>query len=108
MFIEDVSVFEQVHLTIRDVKIKDTEGKTFVYNISYHYSQEILKKQKIKAVGATSDQHQIKMLTAGRIQYGLINTTTGILTINKDLEFKIKIVGHLSGDAFYQAFSDNI
>lgn len=65
----------------------------------------ILKKQKIKAVGATSDQHQLKMLMAGGIQYALINTTSGILTINKDISFKIKIVGHLSDDAFYQAFS---
>jgi hypothetical protein len=41
-------------------------------------------------------------------QYALINTTSDILTINKDPAFKIKIVGHLSDDAFYQAFSDNI
>jgi ABC-type amino acid transport substrate-binding protein len=66
LFIEGVSVFAQVNSTIRDVKIKDTEGKTFAYTIGYPYSQEILKKQKIKAVGAISDQHQIKMLTAGR------------------------------------------
>ena len=47
------------------------------------------------------------MLAAGRIQYALINTRPGTLIINKDpaLKGRVKIVGHLSDDAFYIAFS---
>ena len=83
------------------------EGKTVAYTVGYTYSPEILQNKKIKAYGAMSDQHQLNMLAAGRIQYALINTTPGTLTINKDpaLKGKVKIVGHLSDDAFYIAFS---
>ncbi len=107
LFVEGVSVFASANSTLNDVKIKDMEGKTVAYTIGYTYSPEILQNKKIKAFGANSDQHQLNMLAAGRIQYALINTTPGTLTINKDpaLRGKIKIVGHLSDDAFYLAFS---
>ena len=107
LFKEGVSVFAQANSTANDVKIKDMEGKTVAYTIGYTYSPEILQNKKIKAFGAISDQHQLNMLAAGRIQYALINTTPGTLTINKDaaLRGKVKIVGHLSDDAFYIAFS---
>jgi hypothetical protein len=57
LFIEGVSVFAQVHLTIRDVKIKDTEGKTFAYTIGYPIHKRFRKNKKSKLLAP----HQISI-----------------------------------------------
>ncbi len=90
-------------------KIEDMEGKMVGYTIGYTYSPEILQNKKIKMFGVTSDHNQLNMLVNGRIQYALINTTPGIMIVNQDpkLSGKVKLVGRLSDDNFWIAFSKN-
>lgn len=107
MFTEGLSVFARSSSQDQHIQIKDMEGKMVGYTIGYTYSPEILQNRKIKLFGVTSDHNQLNMLANGRIQYALINTTPGSMIVNQDpkLSGKVKIVGHLSDDDFWIAFS---
>lgn len=107
MFVEGVSVFAKSDSRDQNIQIKDMEGKMVGYTIGYTYSQEILENKKIKLFGVASDHQQLNMLVNGRIQYALINTMPGATITNKDAKLKgrVKIVGHLSDDDFWIAFS---
>jgi len=109
MFTEGLSVFAKSDSKDQHVELKDMEGKMVGYTIGYTYSPEILQNKKIKMFGVTSDHNQLNMLVNGRIQYALINTTPGIMIVNKDpkLSGKVKLVGRLSDDNFWIAFSKN-
>ena len=107
MFEESLIIFGPSATPRTDLKVKDLEGKVVGSTIGYTYLDEFTNNKKIKHFGAVSDDHLIKMLAAGRVDFILLNGLPGYMRINADpaLKGKIKAVGTLSVDSFWVAFS---
>jgi len=107
MFEESLMVFGPASTPRDDLKIKDLEGKKVGSTIGYTYLDEFTSNKKIRHFTAMSDDHLIKILVAGRVDFVLLNGLPGYMRINADpaLKGKIKPVGTLSVDKFWVAFS---
>lgn len=107
LFEESLLIFGPTTTPRRDFSVKDLEGKVVGSTIGYTYPDSFSKNEKIKHFRAVSDDHLIKMLAAGRVEFILLNGMPGYRRINADpaLKAKIKSVGMVSNDKFWLAFS---
>lgn len=107
MFEESLLIFGPASTPRDNLRIKDLEGKVVGSTIGYTYSTEFRNNKKIKHFGAVSDDHLIKMLAAGRVDFILLNGMPGYLRINADPKLKaaVKVVGTVSIDKFWTVFS---
>lgn len=107
LFEESLLIFGPASAPRQNLRIKDLEGKVVGSTIGYTYSDEFTQNTKIKHFGAASDEHLIRMLVAGRVDYILLNGMPGFRRINSDpmLKGKVKAVGKVSDDKFWTAFS---
>lgn len=107
MFEESLLIFGPAATPREDMKIKDLEGKVVGSTIGYTYTDEFTGNKKIKHFGAVSDDHLIKMLALGRVDFVLLNGMPGYKRINADpaLRGKLKAVGTISVDKFWTVFT---
>jgi polar amino acid transport system substrate-binding protein len=107
MFEESLLILGSSKIAHTDMKIADLEGRVVGSTTGYTYPDEFTKNKRIKHFTATSDDHLVKMLAAGRVEFILINGMPGYKRINADpaLKGKIKTVGTISVDGFWVAFT---
>ena len=107
LFEDSLHIFGPATTPRSDFTIKDLEGKVVGLTIGYTYPDTFSKNKKIKHFRAVSDDHLIKMLVAGRVDFILLNRMPAYQRINADpsLKAKIKSVGVISHDKFWVAFS---
>ncbi len=107
IFEETLDIFGPSSTSRTNLKIIDLEGKVVGTTIGYTYPDSFTKNKKIKHFGAVSDDHLVKMLSAGRVEFILLNGMPGRMRINADpvAKAKIKYLGTISVDKFWVAFS---
>jgi len=107
MFKESLLIFGPAATSREDLKISDLEGKRVGSTIGYTYPDTFSKNPKINHVPVASDDHLVKMLAAGRVEFILLNGMPGYQRINADpaLKERIKAVGEVSIDGFWIAFT---
>lgn len=89
------------------LKVKDLEGKSVGITNGYEYGAEFGANKAIKTDVANTDLLGMKKLSAKRVDYALFYTKVAdyLLSQNADLKGKMKLVGIVTIDKLYLAFS---
>ncbi|MFZ5482884.1 MAG: substrate-binding periplasmic protein [Pseudomonadota bacterium] len=109
MFKEPLQILGQRTEQRRNLRIADLEGRKVASTVGYTYPDSFTKNPRIQHFSATSDDHLMRMLAAGRVEYALMNGTQAQMRIQADpaLKAKISVVGTISEDRFWVAFTKN-
>lgn len=107
MFHEELAIYAAAAAGTRELGPGDLAGRRVGLTIGYTYPREITHNPLIKRHQVSSDDHLLKLLATGRVDFALMNATPAAsrLAANPQLFGAIQRVGVISLDGFWLAFS---
>ena len=107
LFNVEYRVYALANSTRKHLGVRDLEGQHVAVTRGYEYGAEFDRNTKIQREQSSSDESNFRMLLAGRVDY----TITAEIIANKlfqehpELDKKFKLVGSVSRNDVYMAFS---
>ncbi|WP_308724842.1 substrate-binding periplasmic protein [Metapseudomonas otitidis] len=107
LFKEGLAIFGRADEPRQDLKTADLDGHSVGITNGYTYPTAFMENPAIERFTANSDAQLLQMLSAGRVDYILMNTMPGLMRIQQSGEFRgrVKQVGLMQEDGFWLAFS---